>query len=235
MERDKISKSRKHKLNRDITAEQVRLIGLKSEQLGIVSLGEAFSKRDEASSTSESKLDLVELQPNAEPPVCRIMDYGKFLFQLKKKQTEAKKKQKQVQLKELKFRPGTDEGDYQVKLRNLRRFIENGDKVKITVRFRGREMSHRELGMEMLQRLEKDVEEIASVVQFPKMEGRQMMMVIAPGKASKGAPRIVVHKVKPAVKSVEEVEEETDVTTEVPAETESAEDAATSSDDKSSE
>lgn len=131
---------------------------------------------------SEAGLDLVEISPNADPPVCRIMDYGKFRFEQNKKQQAAKKKQKQIQVKEIKFRPGTDEGDYQVKLRNLVRFLTDGDKTKITVRFRGREMAHREIGMEMLKRVEKDLEELAVVEQFPKMEGRQMVMVLAPKK-----------------------------------------------------
>ncbi len=131
---------------------------------------------------SEAGLDLVEISPNADPPVCRIMDYGKFRFEENKKQQVAKKKQKQIQVKEIKFRPGTDEGDYQVKLRNLTRFLTEGDKTKITVRFRGREMAHREIGMDMLKRVEKDLEELAIVEQFPKMEGRQMVMVLAPKK-----------------------------------------------------
>jgi translation initiation factor IF-3 len=171
-------------LNHEIKLDEVRLIDLEGNQAGVVSLKEAFRIRDE----QDPKADIVELQPNAAPPVCRIMDYGKFLFQLKKKQTEAKKKQTKVQVKELKFRPGTDIGDYQVKLRNLRRFLEHGDKVKITIRFRGREMSHKELGMNMLKRLEKDVADIGAIEQHPKIEGRQMMMVIGPGKSAKATP-----------------------------------------------
>ncbi len=127
-------------------------------------------------------MDLVEISPNADPPVCKVMDYGKFLFEQNKKQQAAKKKQKQIQVKEIKFRPGTEEGDYQVKLRNLTKFLNEGNKTKITIRFRGREMSHREIGMELLKRLEKDLEEIAVVEQFPKMEGRQMVMVMGPKK-----------------------------------------------------
>lgn len=126
----------------------------------------------------ESGLDLVEISPNAEPPVARIMDYGKYKFEQAKKTQEAKKKQKQIQIKEVKFRPGTDEGDYNVKLRNLRRFIEAGDKAKVTIRFRGREMRHQELGGELLDRIEQDVSDIAVVEQRPKMEGRQMIMVL---------------------------------------------------------
>ena len=127
-------------------------------------------------------MDLVEVSPNADPPVCKIMDYGKFQFEQNKKLQASKKKQKQIQIKEIKFRPGTEEGDYQVKLRNLTKFLEEGNKTKITVRFRGREMAHREIGMEQLKRLEKDLEELAIVEQFPKFEGRQMVMVMAPRK-----------------------------------------------------
>ncbi len=130
----------------------------------------------------ESGLDLVEISPNAEPPVCRIMDYGKYKFEQSKKAQEARKKQKQIQIKEVKFRPGTDEGDYNVKLRNLRRFLENGDKAKVTIRFRGREMRHQELGNQLLDRIEEDVTDIAVVEQRPKMEGRQMIMVMSPRK-----------------------------------------------------
>ena len=125
-------------------------------------------------------LDLVEISPDAQPPVCKIMDYGKHVFDIKKKVALQKKKQKQTQVKEMKFRPGTDEGDYQIKLRNLVRFLENGDKAKITLRFRGREMAHQQLGMEMMKRVEADLEELAQVEQYPKMEGRQMTMVLAP-------------------------------------------------------
>ena len=125
-------------------------------------------------------MDLVEVSPNAEPPVCRIMDFGKYLFEQKKKQNSNKKKQKIIHVKEVKFRPGTDEGDYQIKLRNLTKFLEKGDKAKITLRFRGREMAHRELGSKMLERIKNDLEELATVEQFPKMEGRQMVMVMAP-------------------------------------------------------
>ena len=130
----------------------------------------------------ESDLDLVEIVPHADPPVCRLMNFGKFLFDLNKKKHAAKKKQKQVQVKEIKFRPGTDEGDYQIKLRSLRKFLNNGDKVKVTLRFRGREMAHQELGTDMLRRVEGDLEEIGQVEQFPKLEGRKMIMVIAPRK-----------------------------------------------------
>jgi len=125
-------------------------------------------------------LDLVEISPDSNPPVCKIMDYGKHVFDIKKKAAQQKKKQKQTQVKEIKFRPGTDIGDYQIKLRNLIKFLENGDKTKITLRFRGREMAHQELGMEMMKRVEADLSELAQVEQFPKLEGRQMTMVMAP-------------------------------------------------------
>jgi translation initiation factor IF-3 len=130
----------------------------------------------------EAEQDLVEVAPQAKPPVCRIMDYGKFMFEQNKKKHAAKKKQKQMQVKEVKFRPGTEEGDYQVKLRNLKRFLEEGDKTKVTLRFRGREMAHQQLGMELMRRIEADLKDLGTVEQFPKMEGRQMVMVIAPAK-----------------------------------------------------
>lgn len=152
----------------------MRVIDQHGEQIGVLPTEEAISLAAGAS------LDLVEVSPNAEPPVCRIMDFGKYLFEQKKKQNSNKKKQKIIHVKEIKFRPGTDEGDYQIKLRNLVKFLENGDKAKITLRFRGREMAHRELGAQMLERVKKDLEELAVVEQFPKMEGRQMVMVMAP-------------------------------------------------------
>ena len=152
------------------------MIDTEGQQIGIVSLREAQEQAQQA------ELDLVEIVPTAKPPVCRIMDYGKFIFEQNKKQHAAKKKQKQVQIKEIKFRPGTEEGDYQVKLRNLIRFLEDGDKAKITLRFRGREMAHQELGQNLLKRLETDLVNYGLVEQQPKMEGRQMVMVIAPKK-----------------------------------------------------
>jgi translation initiation factor IF-3 len=167
---------KRNRLNSDITAREVRLIDQDGEQVGIVSIDEAKSAAEAA------RLDLVEIVPNAEPPVCRIMDYGKFVFELKKQKQEARKKQKQVQVKEVKFRPGTDIGDYQVKLRNLHRFLEEGDKAKVTMRFRGREHAHRERGLELLERIEKDLEEVSQVEQRPMMEGRQMVMVLGPRK-----------------------------------------------------
>jgi len=136
----------------------------------------------------EAGVDLVEISPNAEPPVCRVMDYGKFIFEENKRKQAAKKKQKQIQVKEVKFRPGTDEGDYQVKLRNLTRFLAAGDKAKVTMRFRGREMAHQQLGLKLLRRVEADLEDYGQVEQFPKLEGRQMVMVLAPvsSKTKKG-------------------------------------------------
>lgn len=161
-------------MNGAIDAPEVRLIAADGENLGVMSLEDARGHAE------ASALDLVEIVPTAEPPVCRIMDFGKFLFDQNKKRHAAKKKQKQIQVKEIKFRPGTDEGDYQIKLRNLKRFLEQGDKVKVTLRFRGREMAHQELGAQMLQRVEGDLDELGAVEQYPKLEGRQMVMVIAP-------------------------------------------------------
>jgi translation initiation factor IF-3 len=161
-------------MNEEIDVPEIRLIDAEGEQAGIVSLEDALSQAQAAT------LDLVEISPDAEPPVCKIMDYGKKLFEVKKQQAAQRKKQKQTQVKEMKFRPGTDVGDYEIKLRNLTRFLENGDKAKVTLRFRGREMAHQELGMEMLKRIELDLEELGAVEQYPKMEGRQLTMVIAP-------------------------------------------------------
>jgi translation initiation factor IF-3 len=138
--------------------------------------------RDALRQASEAGLDLVEVSPNASPPVCKIMDFGKYEFEAKKKQQEAKKKSKQTQIKEVKFRPNIDEGDYQIKLRNLRRFLESGDKVKITVRFRGREMAHQDIGRRVLERVRTELDELGSVEQFPRLDGRQMVMVISPKK-----------------------------------------------------
>jgi translation initiation factor IF-3 len=152
----------------------VRLLDQDGEQAGVVTLVQARRMAEEA------ELDLVEISPNAKPPVCRIMDYGKYRFEQAKKQSEARKKQKQIQVKEIKFRPGTDEGDYQVKLRNLIRFLSEGDKAKITLRFRGREMAHQDLGISLLKRVEDDLTPYGVVEQRPRMEGRQMVMTIAP-------------------------------------------------------
>jgi translation initiation factor IF-3 len=155
------------------------LVGIEGEPLGILTLAEAFAKAEEAD------IDLVEIAPNAVPPVCRLMDYGKFKYAESKKQHEVKLKQKQVQVKEIKFRPGTDDGDYAIKVRNIIRFIEDGDKAKITLRFRGREITHQEFGLALLRRVEADTKEVAVVEQFPKMEGRQMVMVLGPHKKVK--------------------------------------------------
>ena len=155
------------------------MVGVDNEPLGIVKLAEAFRQSEQLD------VDLVEIAPQASPPVCRLMDYGKFKYSEAKKQHEAKLKQKIVQVKEVKFRPGTDDGDYNVKLRNLTRFLEDGDKTKITLRFRGREMAHQEIGMRMLERLKQDLDEYGQVEQMPKMEGRQMIMVLAPKKKGK--------------------------------------------------
>ena len=154
-------------------------MGVEGEPLGIVSLAEAFAKAEEVD------IDLVEIAPNAAPPVCRLMDYGKFKYAESKRQHEIKLKQKQVVVKEIKFRPGTDDGDYNIKLRNIIRFLQDGDKAKITLRFRGREITHQEFGMALLKRLEADLKEYSVVEQYPKMEGRQMVMVLGPIKKTK--------------------------------------------------
>lgn len=165
----------KARINDEITAKEVRLVGKDGEQIGVVSIREAIETAE------QSSLDLVEISPNAEPPVCKVMDYGKFIFEKSKSLKEQKKKQKQIQVKEIKFRPGTDEGDYQVKLRNLRRFLEGGDKAKVTIRFRGREMAHQEIGINQLTRVKTDLADIANCESFPnRVEGRQMIMVLAP-------------------------------------------------------
>ncbi|WP_261874780.1 translation initiation factor IF-3 [Vibrio rarus] len=172
------AKQNQHRLNGEIrSVREVRLTGADGEPVGIVSYQEAQTAADEAG------MDLVEISPNAEPPVCRVMDYGKFLFEKSKALKEQKKKQKQIQIKEIKFRPGTDIGDYQVKLRNLTGFLEDGNKVKVTIRFRGREMAHQNIGVDVLNRLKADTEEFAVVESFPsRIEGRQMIMVLAPKK-----------------------------------------------------
>ncbi|AVV35020.1 MAG: translation initiation factor IF-3 [Cobetia sp.] len=162
-------------INDRIRADEVRLIDADGEQVGVVSTKDALVKAEEAG------LDLVQIS-NADPIVCKIMDYGKFLFDEKKQKNLQKKKQKQIQVKEVKFRPGTDEGDYQVKLRNLTRFIEGGDKGKVTLRFRGREMAHQDIGRKLMERIAGDLSELVTVESFPKMEGRQMIMILAPKK-----------------------------------------------------
>ncbi|MES2356131.1 MAG: translation initiation factor IF-3 [Pseudomonadota bacterium] len=164
------------RINGEINVPEVRLVGADGEQIGIVSFLNAMTMAEEA------EVDLVEIAPLAKPPVCRLMDYGKFKYRESKKLHEAKLKQKQIQVKEIKFRPGTDEGDYQIKVRNLIRFLTEGDKAKITLRFRGREMSHQEIGVALLRRVQADLAEHGVVEQFPKLEGRQMVMVLAPKK-----------------------------------------------------
>jgi len=171
-----IAQDKSHRINREITVAEVRLVGEDNEPLGVVSTQEALAMAETA------EVDLVEIAPQAVPPVCRLMDYGKFKYQEQKRAHEAKLKQKQIQVKEIKFRPGTDENDYQIKMRNMVKFLGEGDKVKVTLRFRGREMAHQEFGVRQLERVKGDLEEIGIVEQFPKLEGRQMVMVLAPKK-----------------------------------------------------
>ena len=174
---------RKHRLNREITAPEVRLSSPDNEPLGIVSLQEALRM------AGDLDVDLVEIAATANPPVCRLMDYGKFKYQEQKKAAEAKAKQKVIEVKEVKFRPGTDDGDYNIKMRNIRRFLEDGDKCKITLRFRGREITHQQLGMDLLQRIRDELGDSIVVEQFPKLEGRQMIMIIAPGRKKAISPK----------------------------------------------
>ncbi len=162
------------RINEAIRAASVRCIDPEGEQLGILSLDEALRKAEELG------LDLVELQPNAAPPVCKILDYGKYKYQAQKRASEARKKQKVIEVKEIKLRPNIDSHDYDVKMRSVRKFLEAGDKVKITLRFRGREMAHIELGSQLLERVRADIDEEAKIEAMPKMEGRQMIMVLAP-------------------------------------------------------
>lgn len=176
LETRQIAAEKRNRVNDEILAESVRLISESGEQVGIVSRSEALSAAEEAG------LDLVEISPNTEPPVCRLMDYGKYLFQQNKRRAAARKKQANVQVKEIKFRPGTEEADYQTKLRNLKRFLTHGDKTKVTLWFRGREMRHQEIGAQILQRVEADLQELAKVEQYPKMEGRRLSMVLTPRK-----------------------------------------------------
>ncbi|MDW3095240.1 MAG: translation initiation factor IF-3 [Gammaproteobacteria bacterium] len=174
-----MSSSKDVRMNEDILDAQVRLIDAEGENVGVVATEEALRI------ASDAELDLVEISPNAQPPVCRVMDYGKYKFEQNKKAHQAKKKQKQIQVKEIKFRPGTEEGDYQVKLRKLIEFLQDGDKTKITIRYRGREMQHKELGAQLLDRIEADLSEYGDVEQRPKMEGRQLIMVLTPSKKAK--------------------------------------------------
>ncbi len=170
------SKTKKSIINEFIEAEQVRLVGADGEQVGIISIEEARAAAEDA------KLDLVLISPDSDPVVCKIMDHGKHVFDLKKQKAASKKKQRRVHVKEIKFRPGTEEGDYQVKLRNLIRFLKEGDKTKVSLRFRGRELAHQHLGAELIERIREDLAEFGTVEQEPKMEGRQIIMVLAPTK-----------------------------------------------------
>ena len=173
---------RKHRLNREIQAQEVRLSGPENEPMGIVPLMEALRM------AGEMDVDLVEIVATASPPVCRLMDYGKFKYLEQKKAAEAKAKQTVIEIKEVKFRPGTDDGDYNIKMRNIRRFLAEGDKVKVTLRFRGREMAHQNLGMDLLNRIRDELVDLIQVEQFPKLEGRQMIMMIAPARKKPGGP-----------------------------------------------
>jgi|TARA_B100002052_G_scaffold71597_1_gene64930 translation initiation factor IF-3 len=161
-------------VNDDITVESIRLIDADGEQVGVVSVAEGIDLADEAG------LDLVEISPNASPPVCKILDYGKYKYEAQKKANEARKKQKTIDVKEIKMRPGIDEHDYQVKMRSVRKFLDNGDKVKMTIRFRGREMAHQDLGVRVLDRVRDELDEEVKIEQFPRTEGRLMTMVVAP-------------------------------------------------------
>jgi translation initiation factor IF-3 len=181
-------------LNQDIDCAEVRLIDADGGQVGVVSITVALD------AARTAKLDLVEIQPHAEPPVCRLMDYGKHRFKLKKDQSDSKKKQKQVQIKEIKIRPVTEEGDYQVKLRNLKRFLGDGNKVKVTMRFRGRELSHQEIGMAVMERIMKDSEDAGLVETMPKFEGRQIVMILSAVKV-KAQRKVSETSIKPNAES----------------------------------
>jgi len=176
LEDSRIAATKRVRRNEEIDAQEVRVIDAEGEQAGVMPLADGIELARNVG------LDLVEVSPNAEPPVCRVMDFGKYLFEQNKKAQSSKRKQKQVHVKEIKFRPGTEESDYQVKLRKLVQFLENGDKTKVTLRFRGREMAHQELGANLLARVRGDLEEYGTVEQMPQMEGRQMIMVMAPKK-----------------------------------------------------
>ena len=176
MRNNTIADDKQARLNDEIKVPEVRLINHDGEQLGLVAIADALQ------AAVDAEMDLVEIVPNANPPVCRLMDYGKFRFQQKKKLHDQRKKQRQVQIKEIKFRPGTEKGDYEVKLKKLTQFIEIGDRVKVTVRFRGREMAHMDLGRDLLKRVEEDMKELANVDQYPQSMGRQMTMLLVPKK-----------------------------------------------------
>ncbi|HKB72916.1 MAG TPA: translation initiation factor IF-3 [Burkholderiales bacterium] len=181
---------RTQRINIEINAPEVRLIGAAGEQVGIVPIAQALKMAEEA------EVDLVEIAPLAKPPVCKLMDYGKFKYREAKKAHEAKLKQKQIHVKEVKFRPGTDEGDYKIKLRNLIKFLDEGDKTKVTLRYRGREMAHQEFGVRLIERVKQDLEAHAVVEQYPKMEGRQLIMVLAPKKGKKEIKKPVKKEAK---------------------------------------
>ncbi|HET7200873.1 MAG TPA: translation initiation factor IF-3 [Burkholderiales bacterium] len=189
-----IATDRTQRINSEINAPEVRLIGANGEQVGIVPTAQAIKMAEEA------EVDLVEIAPLAKPPVCKLMDYGKFKYREAKKAHEAKLKQKQIHVKEVKFRPGTDEGDYKIKLRNLIKFLEEGDKAKVTLRYRGREMAHQEFGVRLIERVKQDLEPHAVVEQYPKMEGRQLIMVLAPKKGKKEVKKEVKKELKKEVK-----------------------------------
>jgi translation initiation factor IF-3 len=191
-----IATDRTQRINIEINAPEVRLIGANGEQVGIVPLAQALKMAEEA------EVDLVEIAPLAKPPVCKLMDYGKFKYREAKKAHEAKLKQKQIHVKEVKFRPGTDEGDYKIKLRNLIKFLEEGDKAKVTLRYRGREMAHQEFGVRLIERVKQDLDPYAVVEQFPKMEGRQLIMVLAPKKGKKEVKKAVKKEAKKEPKPV---------------------------------
>jgi len=191
-----IATERTQRINIEINAPEVRLIGANGEQVGIVPIAQALKMAEEA------EVDLVEIAPLAKPPVCKLMDYGKFKYREAKKAHEAKLKQKQIHVKEVKFRPGTDEGDYKIKLRNLIKFLEEGDKAKVTLRYRGREMAHQEFGVRLIERVKQDLDPYAVVEQFPKMEGRQLIMVLAPKKGKKEVKKAVKKEAKKEPKPV---------------------------------
>ncbi len=172
-----ISTEKQDRRNEEINVPKVRVIGSDGEQIGIMLTRDAIAK------AYAEELELVEISPNAEPPVCKIMDYGKFLYQKDKQQQAARKKQKQIQIKEMKFRPGTEDGDYQTKLRQIKLFLEEGDKVKINLRYKGREMAHQEIGMQMIERIKTDLADLIVVEQHARMEGRQAVMVMSPKKS----------------------------------------------------
>jgi translation initiation factor IF-3 len=195
-----IAQDKEARVNSEITAPEIRLIGVNGEPLGIVAIAIANQMAEQA------EVDLVEIAPGASPPVCRLMDYGKFKYRESKKRHEAKLKQKQIIVKEVKFRPGTDEGDYKIKLRNLIRFLEEGDKTKVTLRFRGREMAHQEFGVRLLERVRGDLDPYGVVEQFPKMEGRQMVMVLSPKKTGKPVAKSAAKSAPKAAPKAEEVQ-----------------------------